>query len=709
MGAVAIPLPARNVDRLFQFCLLGMVASGYFAVAGSGYLDFSTVVLTAFALIFRALVILDVIRIRFSATLVTVVTLIYIGFYPLDYLYFSKSFLPATVHLVFFLTITKVLTADSDRDYTYIKIIAFLELLAACLLSGRLNFFAFLAMYLVFAVGAFSSSEIRSAARKPVRVVRAGFKGLPLRLAALGLFISFSVLALTGGLFFFLPRTARAAFRHLVSERYHLPGFSNEVMLGQLGEIKPQSTTVMHVRFLPPSVPVQLKWRGSALSHFNGVRWTNDFTTQYHPIKIDRSGLVRLIDQSRRDPPDVPRLAYEVRQKDFGADTLFFAGRPEFLQINVPMIRRSDFNGIRLPLGISGEITYIAHVSLEPESPTGDAAAVTAEPLDAISRRQYLELPPLDPRIPRLALEMAAGATTPEARARAIEQHLRRDYGYTLTLLSQEVKDPLAYFLFERKKGHCEYFASAMAVMLRTLNIPTRVATGFQSGIYNPISGLQVIRASDAHSWVEAYLPRRGWTTFDPTPADPSAASASGFLTRFNLYMDAAETFWQDWVLDYDLDHQLTLASRVQDSSRSTNWTESIGGTVSSLMTAVKEFFAKYGAPIVAVLVLIFAIVFYGPAARRAWAMRSRMRRLEAGKAEASDATLLYNRMLRLLERRGIEKPRWITAGEFARTVTVPEIFPVVRDLTQAYHELRYGGRREAAPRMLALLEQLEK
>ena len=80
--------------------------------------------------------------------------------------------------------------------------------------------------------------------------------------------------------------------------------------------------------------------------------------------------------------------------------------------------------------------------------------------------------------------------------------------------------DPLAYFLFERKKGHCEYFASSMAVMLRTLGIPSRVVTGFQSGVYNPMTGWQVIRASDAHSWVEAWIDGRGWTTFDPTPFD---------------------------------------------------------------------------------------------------------------------------------------------------------------------------------------------
>ena len=80
-------------------------------------------------------------------------------------------------------------------------------------------------------------------------------------------------------------------------------------------------------------------------------------------------------------------------------------------------------------------------------------------------------------------------------RKSAIETGLRTRYGYTLQLLDQPVADPLAYFLFVRRKGHCEYFASSMAVMLRTIGIPSRVATGFLSGVYNPMTGWQVIRA----------------------------------------------------------------------------------------------------------------------------------------------------------------------------------------------------------------------
>src|SRR5207237_6104679 len=91
--------------------------------------------------------------------------------------------------------------------------------------------------------------------------------------------------------------------------------------------------------------------------------------------------------------------------------------------------------------------------------------------------------------------------------------------------------------------------------------------TGFQNGTLNPITDLYVIRASDAHSWVEAWLPGNGWTVFDPTPFDPNPPSAS-IWAKLALYADAADTFWQEWVVSYDLGRQLVLADRREQSSR---------------------------------------------------------------------------------------------------------------------------------------------
>ena len=102
---------------------------------------------------------------------------------------------------------------------------------------------------------------------------------------------------------------------------------------------------------------------------------------------------------------------------------------------------------------------------------------------------------------------MAAKARTPYDKAIAIENFLRSRFTYTLELSGKPGDDPLAHFLFETHAGHCEYFASAMTIMLRTLGIPAREVNGFLPGEFNDLAGDYIVRASDAHSWVEAYFP----------------------------------------------------------------------------------------------------------------------------------------------------------------------------------------------------------
>ena len=121
------------------------------------------------------------------------------------------------------------------------------------------------------------------------------------------------------------------------------------------------------------------------------------------------------------------------------------------------------------------------------------------------------------------------------------KSYLRRNFRYTLKLTGTPGRDPLAHFLFETRAGHCEYFASAMAVMLRAIGIPSREVNGFLPGEYNDLGGDYIVRASDAHSWVEAYFPGSGWITFDPTP--PAPDSGYGLFDRDEHVsrLDAAE------------------------------------------------------------------------------------------------------------------------------------------------------------------------
>ena len=149
------------VDRFFEFSLLGLLASGFLAVVGSGYLDTPTMLITAAAFIVRAFISAGVLRFELPSAVVTAITLLYIGFYPIDYFFISRAFIPAAVHLVFFVAVVKIVTGRTDRDYLFLKVIAFLELLAACVLSTRLNFFVFLLLFLVLGVATFASDEIR--------------------------------------------------------------------------------------------------------------------------------------------------------------------------------------------------------------------------------------------------------------------------------------------------------------------------------------------------------------------------------------------------------------------------------------------------------------------------------------------------------------------------------------------------------------------
>jgi transglutaminase-like putative cysteine protease len=697
-----VEAPQKVVEKFYEFSLLGMLASGYFALLGSDYMDWPSAVLLFGALGLRGLISAGVFSVVLPSRVVAACLLLFVGFFPLDYLFVSGTLVRSMVHLTFFLAVLKILTAKSARDFTVLKVVAAAELLGAALLSVDLSFFAFLALFLLFTIATFSSGEVVRATRLFAgtgrqSVARGGLRLFPRRLGMLTCGLFAGILSLTAGMFFVLPRTARAALQRFAPERYHIPGFTNEVRLGEIGEIKLRGTPVMHVRAYPGGGFLAVRWRGAALTKFDGTRWFNP-PSREEQLWVNHGMLT--LDAQRHSRPGRD-VSYQVQLNEIASDTLFFAGMPETISIEAPFLLRSPAGSLRAPPGTSA-FRYGAYSYLEDETaPT----LSTPAPLPESQRRELLELPPLDERIPSLARDMTAGAMTQEEKARALQEHLRHDYGYTLELLPSAVPDPLANFLFVRKKGHCEYFASAMTVMLRSLGIPSRVATGFLSGEFNSMTGWQVVRASDAHSWVEAWFPSRGWTTFDPTPPDPNGASG-GVLSRASLFFDAADQFWQDWVVGYDVNRQIVLASRMQESGRQMrfDWIDDASAWFESGARAGRLY-------VTAILIALgfgVAAILFGPAAARKWRAHLQLRRAQRGDVEASDATVLYQRMLHLLERRGFQKPPWITPAEFARVLPSSEIAMLVEDLTSAYNEVRFGGRRDAAPRMVWLLQRLE-
>lgn len=148
-----------------------------------------------------------------------------------------------------------------------------------------------------------------------------------------------------------------------------------------------------------------------------------------------------------------------------------------------------------------------------------DAEAVADSPPQGIEKRRWLALPdfPLVTEINRLSDRIVRGSND-LARARSIETYLRENYEYSLSTQNQENLDPLQNFLFEEKSGHCEYFATAGALMARASGIPARLVYGWAGGTWYEYANWFVFRADEAHAWVEVWLEDRGWVVMDPTP-----------------------------------------------------------------------------------------------------------------------------------------------------------------------------------------------
>jgi hypothetical protein len=694
---------AVSVERFFQFALLGLVASGFLGIAGSGYLDRPTIILVAAGLALRGLAVAGVARLEISERTAAAATAAYAGFFLLDILALSHSLLASAVHLVFFLAVARTLTARTNRDYLYLAAIASVELLAAALLSIDFGFFLSLALFLLFAMAALTGAEIRRSMGRATATARGGLRRFHSRLAALSVSIALGILATAAGLFFILPRTAEAAFSRF-ARRAHVPGFADQVTLGQMGGIRNTSRAAMHIRIWSSQDPGPLKWRGAALGDFDGRRWSN-------PV---RQGAYIRVENGHADLEDIDRgrgrrLNYHVDFDALDGEALFFAGLPEKVDLRSAYLVRSAEGNYTLSGRPPDRFHYDAY-SLLDEPPEAPSWRYPPPVLPLKERERYLELPDrLDARIPALARAMAGAAGSDVERARAIETALGRGYRYWLKGPDRETADPLADFLFTRRQGYCEYFASAMAVLLRTLGIPARLATGFQSGEYNPITELWVVRASDAHSWVEAWMPGRGWSTFDPTPPD-AEARRPGLLARASLYLDAAQIFWEEWVVGYDEGRQGTLADRMEQGAlrAGSHWYDALAAVQSGWKTysgAVTRT-AAIRAAIVGAAVLWAWLL--GPPLVRLLRLRRRVERVRRGQASVGDATLLYERMLRILKRRGFQKPAWFTPAEFANSLPPGPVGAAVGEFTVAYNAMRFGGQTGVAPRLSLLLDTLD-
>lgn len=291
-------------------------------------------------------------------------------------------------------------------------------------------------------------------------------------------------------------------------------------------------------------------------------------------------------------------------------------------------------------------------------------------------------------RLKGLAQDWAGDAETTFSKAMAIEQRLKTTYGYSLT--PRATGNYIESFLFDVREGHCEYFATSMAVLLRNLGIPARVVNGFVSSEWNALSGMFTVRNKDAHSWVEVWLgDDYGWMTFDPTP--PSGVSRRGersaLLTALSRLSDALRMRWYRYVIDYsaaDQEHVLETLTvwrmRLLEFLRQTN----IRGITSKDAKTIEH--QTLGDTVEWPLILGAGALAGGVAGWLIFRLvrRRRHRRLSP--------VAFYDRLLREVARQGFVMLPGETPQEFAARVVAerPE-WADLQPLTDEYYAARFA------------------
>jgi transglutaminase-like putative cysteine protease len=712
---------AAAVDRLLDVSLFALVVTGFVAVTGTGKLDLFSIVLVTSAILVRGYLFLRGSQWQLSVATTTRLTIFYALLYVVDFFALSGSFISATVHMVLFILVVKLFSVHSNRDRLYLAVISFLLLLAAAILTIDTLFLAAFIIFSLIAVVAFIAMEMRRSMIDSVSVATtANSQRLwrPLALTAFALIVS--IMVLTPALFFLLPRRSMGRLSQFAQQNTFSTGFGDEVTLGQIGRIQQSDRVVMRVQF-ERTPPTDLKFHGITLAHFDGRRWSNRITeTQSfltrggldNMLQFTRGDLRKLLDGIGEDTAEVQQhirehkaisLNYRVTLEPVGMNIFFFPARLKALQgtareymiDNRATLTYADPN--RIVRAYSGLSLIQQHH--EP----GSSASADGPPLQT-----YLQLPAIDPRVVQLAKSVTAASRTPLEKAVDLERYLQKNYGYTLEL--QGSADPISFFLFQRKKGHCEYFASSMAVMLRSIGIPSRIVNGFRNGEQSEVTGSYIIRGRDAHSWVEAFIPGQGWVEFDPTPAGDAPAKI--FWSRVNLYLDAAREFWGDWIINYDIGHQTLLADLTVTSVRQSsqqfwkNLNVRYSHVIERLRNAISLSNAGFTSPKAWITLLGSASVLISGAYGLSWTVRHRRLRKMPPKHFAS---IWFRQLVKKAARRGIRKEASQTAAQWAESVSDGEVRHALKAFIAEYENARFGASKESAEKLPELFEEAER
>jgi len=607
----------------------------------------------------------------------------------------------ALAHLIVFLSAVKLLQVKKDRDWVFLYLISFFEVLLAAGLSFSPVFLGTLTLYLLCGLSAVTAFEIqkarRSLATTETRLLvppdsrvfkRSGQRfwrtteAARLPFVAVTLLLLIFVLALP--LFLIAPRSGAAALTRNGGPLQKFSGFSENVTLGQIGQLKLTDGIVMRVRVDETQPLRDLRWRGVALDEFTGLGWRKSPQARQLDVIVEKGGFFKV------DTTEAPhRLTTQTFfLEPLESPVLFAAPRVVALQGDLPFVRVDEEGSVQSRRHDFERLMYKA--LSDTTEPRMDQLRNDLRPLP-VSYYRYLQVPDrLDPRIGPLAtsIMLHANANNRYDTAKAIESYLQREYAYSLDMKASG-PDPVADFLFNVKAGHCEYFASAMVMLLRTHGIASRLVNGFVSGEYNDAADAYTVRQFDAHSWVEVYFPDTGaWVTFDPTPpAGRTEPVRTGFTAQLQKYGEALELLWVQYVVGYDKQEQRTLATSLH------NRIFDYGRMASNMLNTMSRYMNRNVLVVVAgvtALALTILLVFYG---KRIWAWTRRGLDHATADGRNYSNVQFYERLVSLMEQRGVLRDKHLTPLEFANTLRSNDVMVI----TRAYNRVRFGGQKLSA------------
>ena len=662
-------------------------------------------------------------RIRLSPTAWNILTVIaFMGFW-IDLFWVSVDLLPAGVHFLLVLMVIKLFNLDQRRDYLHLYAISLMAILGSAASTTDLWYLPVFLAYLLMGVWTlllYQLTKESDAGLSPTRlpeesvVTSRGRQQITPQLFWLANGLAVGALCLTVLIFFTIPRVSAGFGQKGSGEGLRTSGFSETVDLGMIGPIKRDPGIVMRVE-LPDRTGLQsdrFYLRGMAYDRYDGKSWTTRLSHR-RALAESPAGTFTIRHVSSRSPRP---LGQPIRQtillEALDTAVLFAAPYPESISGQFLAIQSDPTGAIYLPFPASSRIEYTVYS----RPATVASADLQFQPAlyTEIFSQHFLQLPESSERVGALAREITQSKTSAYEKAQAIEAYLSRHYRYSLDISPGVQTRPLEDFLFERKTGYCEHYATAMVVLLRNVGVPARLVTGFLATEWNEYGNYYLVRQRDAHAWVEVHLPNSGWVTMDPTPAVSEPAGDSQWFAASRV-IDTLRLRWNRFFVQYNAADQLAVMRGLKEGTtvvRDRAWS-----SVSSLLAPAGDFAGKLLSRVVEgnVRLMVGFLSFVGLGLglviwlvqRKPW---SRWNSSNSSHGQHAVISQIYRNVLKQIARYGIVKaehttPRefllvvgnqWAAAGESVSTITelycrgrFGKMMLTQQEIDLAYHSFR--------------------